>query len=1538
MAVALSAEEAEPYIAQVRQAGTWGPVVACLNSPKSITISGTVPQIKALNEILNNASIFARQLKVAVAYHSPQMEVIASDYEQILAPLCKDRRGKNVGMISSVTGEQADLDSLRAPAYWVKNMVSPVNFTEAVTKLCETSPKDITKKLNRSHLSAIAVDYLLEIGPHGALKGPIREILRGQTRGSEITYDAVLNRGTSALTTVLSAVGRLHCAGYNVNFDAINKIDLGSTQSTIKSLPDLPEYQFNHSQAHWHESRISSDHKHSNNRHTELLGRKSLDWNPRAPRWRQFLRIKEMPWIEDHKINGVVLYPGAGMMVMAIEAARQLYTDRDILSYQLSDVHFSAALDLTANKGELETQVSLSPRKDAASANHPTLDFVVTSYSQQQWIENCSGSIRVQCRDGTDSDVQRAPTRPLKLQGVARNVQARPYYDFLLESGYGYGTTFQRIKSIDTFDGEALASVSLFPHLQKSHVVHPATLDAIMHLMFAATSDGCKKAIGTSIPTKLASLWISADGLGYPSGDSVKVHSKVTLQSHRFTNASCYAVSEDGSRELLSIDGLETTTVSFASKEPTTSRHELQTLAHIDTKPDIDMVSDDRMLTYLKQSGTSQITTRDSVMRYIDLMAHKSPAMHILEIAAGHGELTTQVMDTLQRHSDGEIGLLRCESYTCTDTDQSSLDQIQVNCSQYEDKMNFQTLDLSINAPKTQVYDLVIASLNVEVQGQIENALHEFVKPGGTLILHYATSTTSKGSLDGPQMIVQSAISTASELVLAGASQNRFVIKRGEALSLRQEVVTSDMQLLLIVEKESAVQPRLAQQLQTYAQCMGYSCETRTVEEAAASLDIHERQCIYLPELERPYLQSLNEQAYDNLKALLRKSSYMLWLTKGGGRSPTDPGFSVIDGFARSIRLEVHNLKLATLALQSDAFLQPTQLETILRVMNQTFRSPGLEEYEREYIEIDGMVHINRVVQAVACKEDFLDRLSPRELVQTVADAGSVVLTIERPGELDSLRFIKDPQAQHVMKDEDFEIAVTTFALTTNDSSIISGRSTESKIGSECCGIIEKAGPTSGLQVSDRVWMLGDGLSRTIARASNAPIVKLPLGISFEQVSSLPRGSAAVAYALYQVLCIDHAGSLLLRCGREHTDAAVQMALHSKVELFVSVGSDEEKQTLVENYSLDSDHVLTEECFGSTVRRMTGGQGVDFVLNACDGATDEVREAIAKFGVLAELDLGHRDTSTASSYGPHSVSSNATMTRIDWKAAMEERPRLARTAMDRVVTFAEMNVLRPCGNVGMVPISAIRRGFEQLQGAEASSKVVVTVAADEEIMVRLKIYTRSSDANESKIKQHLKETYNLSADATYVISGGLSGLGRSIARWSARKGAKHLILLSRSGAKTEEAKKCVAYLQRYGVNVETPQCDITNIDAVQECMNRYATSMPPVRGCFHLGKAGLVSHPSREIHQRTMTDINPRMPYLRIALIPNGLLTWVPRHMVPGISTKSSQLAWISSSCPRLSAVCLVLYLYRHTLLQILTLKDSRVSAQQWERMPQHCV
>ena len=91
--------------------------------------------------------------------------------------------------------------------------------------------------------------------------------------------------------------------------------------------------------------------------------------------------------------------------------------------------------------------------------------------------------------------------------------------------------------------------------------------------------------------------------------------------------------------------------------------------------------------------------------------------------------------------------------------------------------------------------------------------------------------------------------------------------------------------------------------------------------------------------------------------------------------------------------------------------------------------------------------------------------------------------------------------------------------------------------------------------------------------------------------------------------------------------------------------------------------------------------------------------------------------------------------------------------------------------------------------------------------------------------------------ASYVIAGGFGDLGRCVAMWMVERGARHLILLSRSGPNTAAAKAMLQALELCGATIHAPLCDVTDYSSLEEELRRCSNAMPPIKGCIQTSAA-----------------------------------------------------------------------------------------------------
>lgn len=301
MSVGLPEVEIRTYLEQVtNRFGENGIAIGCMNSPKNVTITGREDQIDMLRDLMDEKSIFARKLLVNVPYHSRYLESIAAEYLDLMGELSSQQVMKPPTMISSVTADVVAADELCSGQYWVRNLVSPVRFSDALVRACV--PPDQARRKTAKESTQPQIDDLLEIGPHCALQGPIRETLKTLTKVKPIEYSSTLVRFVSAIESLPDALGRLHCGGHSIDLSGFNK--QGSTfPRCLGTLADLPEYPFDHSVSYWRESRLSQGHRFRKEPRNDFLGIQVPDWSPLEARWRRKIRLADSPWLEDHKVG-----------------------------------------------------------------------------------------------------------------------------------------------------------------------------------------------------------------------------------------------------------------------------------------------------------------------------------------------------------------------------------------------------------------------------------------------------------------------------------------------------------------------------------------------------------------------------------------------------------------------------------------------------------------------------------------------------------------------------------------------------------------------------------------------------------------------------------------------------------------------------------------------------------------------------------------------------------------------------------------------------------------------------------------------------------------------------------------------------------------------------------------------------------------------------------------------------------------------------------------------------------------------------------
>ncbi|KAH9866810.1 hypothetical protein J1614_008503, partial [Plenodomus biglobosus] len=613
LAVALSQSEISSYITGI--VGCNGNALlscGCINSPQNTTVTGIEAYVDELACRLQAAGISNRKLNVPIAYHSHQMLKVTDMYRMALEEDSLKEESDCTSSItpmfvSSVTAYQLAREDVQQPDYWIRNLISKVRFSEALETMCSL----LTANGEEASSEPKPLTYILEIGPHCALKRYIQDTLHEKFDHS---YDNTLRRGIPSNETLQKLSGNLFASGYPVDVEAVNSRP--GSQRQPRMLLELPLYPFNSSRSYWLESRLSKNHRARQTPRHDFLGNAVDDWNPWSPKWRFIIRTSDLPWLLDHKVDGTILYPGSGFLVMVFEAVRSLTAgEKGITGYRIRDAKVPNALVVNPDDEGVETQLHMHAHDTSASNQAVNIwDFWIYSLSGSEWKTNFSGTISIESFRTTDivsEEVSFYPTNQPLDNEKSSFIEQEPkvFYENLYQQGFHFGETFQTLQCIKVNgqEPEAIARVDFQDWKRQvqqnqlsQHLIHPTTLDSLFQVMFAAQYKR-SRALPRVVPTHLSEVYICLDLLNDPSVDTLSLYGDIVDVGFSGMIGNAEARSSIDGKPMVTMHGCKLTTLLTARKiqegasEPTSLFH------RIDWKPDINLMSRSAIEHYLRE-------------------------------------------------------------------------------------------------------------------------------------------------------------------------------------------------------------------------------------------------------------------------------------------------------------------------------------------------------------------------------------------------------------------------------------------------------------------------------------------------------------------------------------------------------------------------------------------------------------------------------------------------------------------------------------------------------------------------------------------------------------------------------------------------------------------------------------------------------------------------------------------------------------------------------------------------------------------------
>ncbi len=458
----------------------------------------------------------------------------------------------------------------------------------------------------------------------------------------------------------------------------------------------------------------------------------------------------------------------------------------------------------------------------------------------------------------------------------------------------------------------------------------------------------------------------------------------------------------------------------------------------------------------------------------------------------------------------------------------------------------------------------------------------------------------------------------------------------------------------------------------------------------------------------------------------------------------------------------------------------------------------------------------NRYVARLSRPQVATEALRKEHL--TRAGTRSFRLETTKPGVLDHL--LLREYERPTLAPHEVEIAVAATSLNFIDVLYALGAypgQTDEQValGSECAGVITAVGAAvKQFRPGDEVVAIASGSIGTHVITDAVAVVPKPQHLSFEQAAAIPAVFMTAWYALKHLGRLAEGERVLIHSAASGTGlAAVQIAQRIGATVLATAGSAEKHTFLGQlgvQYLADSRSLA----FVQAVHEWTEGQGVDVVLNSLTGeAALRSLELLAPYGRYLELSKKDIYQNRPLDLGPFKRS--LAYFSIDLAGMARLRPKLYYDLLREVMAEFEQHRLEPLP-VQVFPVTEVVEAFRTMAKGQHIGKLVISLR----------------DAEEARIAPPRGETGSIHADKTYLITGGLGGLGLTVADWLASKGASHLVLLGRS-AGSEEARRAVQSLEERGITVRLAQGDVANGDDVARVLAEIERDLPPLRGIIH---------------------------------------------------------------------------------------------------------
>ncbi|KAM0158453.1 hypothetical protein ACHAPG_004132 [Botrytis cinerea] len=910
------------------------------------------------------------------------------------------------------------------------------------------------------------------------------------------------------------------------------------------------------------------------------------------------------------------------------------------------------------------------------------------------------------------------------------------------------------------------------------------------------------------------------------------------------------------------------------------------------------MLEEDRLGRYYANEWLSKASSH--LVKYLDLLSFKRPNLVVLEIGAGTGGTTFPV---LQQLGNGNNSIFK--RYDYTDISSGFFEGARSKFQNWSNLLEYKTLNIEID-PLEQgfeeaSYDVVIASNVLHATKNVTQTLENvrrLLKPGGKLAFVEITRFSPMHNMtfgllpgwwagidDGRQDTPILSVTQWNDALLR-SSFNGVEVSASDfdgPASLCDLLVSTytptsvepELEIEILVGETLAKVNNPSHDIQSFAWDIYLRLREQGFKTSFSSWSKKrvDSSCLYLilDCSNNPVLAHPTQEMFQNITQLAARGTRIVWITvpKDTGKFSANAETSLINGFARVARTENEGLKFTTLDIQQAYSSQKKEILTIIsgiiKSLEVTDRSTSQES---EYIFRDDRVFIPRLIPNAYLNSivtSTLDITRP-EPVRFQQSQRALKLHVEVPGLLDSMIFQDDKSKETPLEDDKVEIEVKACGVNFKDVFIALGqmRSTDQMVG-ECSGIISSVGANLNhrFRVGDRVWSLVATPYANFARSLGCTVYKIPDSMSFLTAASIPVVFTTAYYSLVNVAKLKKGQTVLIHAASGGVgQAALMIAKSIGAEIFATVGSLSKAEMLMERYNIAKSHIFSSRSlnFSSGIRRLTNGGGVDVVLNSLAGeAMQESWHCVAPM-------IGKNDIYRRGNLSLEPFERNITFASVDMTLVVKHQSEKLQPIFENVMKMFNDEELRPVYPLMDMPISHVEQAFRLIQARKHMGKIVLDADNSSPVTVSSPIST----------------PVRLDSHGTYLVVGGLGGLGRVIIRFLVSHGAKHVLILSRR-AHEEKSKPLMTEIESHGAHCKIVTCDISNNeDCIQAIANAQRT-MPTIHGVI---QAAMVLQ-DRTLEKMTAEDY-------KVAIDPKVLGT---QNLLSSLDVDQLKFFIILSSC-----------------------------------------